>query len=298
MKRVLFLLVLAFALTTGNLLAQSYLKVMSYNVRLSVANDSLNAWPLRRGASERMLQLERPALLGLQEACPDQVEYFDTVLPQYHRLGVGREDGKAEGEMMAIYFDTTIFDLEDWGSFWLSETPDVPSLGWDAACKRTCTWAVLLLRQSGKRLLFLDTHLDHMGVVAREQEVRQIADSIQSLVVRQGLGEQPIVLLTADFNTGAANRIFQPLKAILNEARENAPVSDHEYTFNGFGSVQTVAEHRRQNPEEDYEDQVVIDHVFYSNLQPLSFRVLRDDYGVPFISDHFPVVFEARLCIE
>ena len=271
---------------------------MSYNVRLSVANDSLNAWPLRRGASERMLQLERPALLGLQEACPDQVEYFDTVLPQYHRLGVGREDGKAEGEMMAIYFDTTIFDLEDWGSFWLSETPDVPSLGWDAACKRTCTWAVLLLRQSGKRLLFLDTHLDHMGVVAREQEVRQIADSIQSLVVRQGLGEQPIVLLTADFNTGAANRIFQPLKAILNEARENAPVSDHEYTFNGFGSVQTVAEHRRQNPEEDYEDQVVIDHVFYSNLQPLSFRVLRDDYGVPFISDHFPVVFEARLCIE
>lgn len=220
MKRVLFLLVLALALTTGNLLAQSYLKVMSYNVRLSVANDSLNAWPLRRGASERMLQLERPALLGLQEACPDQVEYLDTVLPQYHRLGVGREDGKAEGEMMAIYFDTTIFDLEDWGSFWLSETPDVPSLGWDAACKRTCTWAVLLLRQSGKRLLFLDTHLDHMGVVAREQEVRQIADSIQSLVVRQGLGEQPIVLLTADFNTGAANRIFQPLKAILNEARE------------------------------------------------------------------------------
>ena len=186
MKRVLFLLVLALALTTGNLLAQSYLKVMSYNVRLSVANDSLNAWSLRRGASERMLQLERPALLGLQEACPDQVEYFDTVLSQYHRLGVGREDGKAEGEMMAIYFDTTIFDLEDWGSFWLSETPDEPSLGWDAACKRTCTWAVLLLRQSGKRLLFLDTHLDHMGVVAREQEVRQIADSIQSLVVRQG----------------------------------------------------------------------------------------------------------------
>ena len=284
MKRVLFLLVFAFVLTTGNLLAQSYLKVMSYNVRLSVANDSLNAWPLRRGASERMLQLERPALLGLQEACPDQVEYFDTVLPQYHRLGVGREDGKAEGEMMAIYFDTTIFDLEDWGSFWLSETPDVPSLGWDAACKRTCTWAVLLLRQSGKRLLFLDTHLDHMGVVAREQEVRQIADSI--------------VLLTADFNAGAANRIFKPLKAILNEARENAPVSDHEYTFNGFGSVQTVAEHRQQNPGEDYEDQVVIDHIFYSNVQPLSFRVLRDDYGVPFISDHFPVVFEARLCIE
>ena len=89
MKRVLFLLVLAFAQTTGNLLAQSYLKVMSYNVRLSVANDSLNAWPLRRGASERMLQLERPALLGLQEACPDQVEYLDTVLPQYRRLGVG-----------------------------------------------------------------------------------------------------------------------------------------------------------------------------------------------------------------
>ena len=82
MKRVLLLLVVAFALTTGNLFAQSYLKVMSYNVRLSVANDSLNAWSLRRGASERMLQLVRAARLGVQEACPDQVEEFDTGLPQ------------------------------------------------------------------------------------------------------------------------------------------------------------------------------------------------------------------------
>ncbi len=295
MKRRILLLFFALGLTTGNLLAQSYLKVMSFNIRMSMANDSLNAWPLRRGASERMLQLERPALLGMQEVCPDQVEYLDSVLPQYRRLGVGREDGIADGEMMAIYFDTTLFDLEDWGSFWLSNTPNVPSLGWDAACKRTCTWAVLLLRQSGRRLLFLDTHLDHVGVVAREQEVRQIADSIQSLVVRQDLGEKPIVLLTADFNTGAANRIFKPLKFILNEARENAPVSDHEYTYNGFGRVQTVAEHKLQNPEEDYDDKVIIDHIFYSNVQPLTFRALREDYGAPFISDHFPVVFEVKL---
>ena len=63
MKRVLLLLVLAFALTTGNLLAQSYLKVISYNVRLSFAYASLNVWPLPRGASERLLQLERPPLL-------------------------------------------------------------------------------------------------------------------------------------------------------------------------------------------------------------------------------------------
>lgn len=295
MKRLLLLLALVLGWMSGNLWAQSYLKVMSYNVRLSTPEDSLNAWPLRRGASERMLQLERPALLGLQEACPDQVEYLDTVLPQYRRVGVGREDGKAEGEMMAIYFDTSLFDLEDWGSFWLSETPDVPSLGWDAACKRTCTWAVLLLRQSGQRLLFVDTHLDHVGVVAREQEVRLIADSIQSLTQRYELGEQPLVLLTADFNTGAANRIFKPLKALMNEAREHAPVTDHEYTFNGFGKVLSVADYRAQNPDEDYEDHVVIDHIFYSGVTPLSFRVLRGDYGVPFISDHFPIVLEVKV---
>lgn len=295
MKRLLFLLALVLGWMSGCLFAQSYLKVMSYNVRLSTPDDGVNAWPLRRGASERMLQLERPALLGLQEACPDQVEYLDTVLPQYRRVGVGREDGVAEGEMMAIYFDTGFFDLEDWGNFWLSETPDVPSQGWDAGCKRTCTWAVLLLRQSGQRLLFLDTHLDHVGVVAREQEVRLIADSIQSLAKRYQLGEQPIVLLTADFNTGAANPIFTPLKSIMSEARENAPVTDHEYTFNGFGKVQPIADYRAKNPDENYEDQVAIDHIFYGNVTPLSFRVLRGDYGVPFISDHFPIVLELKL---
>ena len=53
--------------------------------------------------------------------------------------------------MMAIYYRDADFELEKSGTFWLSETPDQVSMGWDAACKRTCTW-VLLRKADGRRV--------------------------------------------------------------------------------------------------------------------------------------------------
>lgn len=273
---------------------QTAIKVMSYNDRLSMADDGMNSWRFRKSATARMLQLERPAVLGMQEACPDQVAYIDSVMPQYHHVGVGREDGKLEGEMMAVFYDTTLLDLQQWGNFWLSETPNEVSKGWDAACKRTCTWTLMRYKNTGQRFLFLNTHLDHMGPVARREEVRMIADSIRSLAHRFDLGERPIVFLTADFNTGSENPIFQPLKTILHEARSTCPVTDNEYTFNGFGKVDPKAANML-DIDGNSDDEIVIDHIFYQGSKPLAFRVLRNDFGAPFISDHFPIVMEAEL---
>lgn len=293
---------LLFAALTAS--AQSYLKVMSFNVRQSLGHDRQHSWAFRRDAATRMLQLERPALVGLQETCPDQVRDFDAIMTGYGRLGVGRDDGKLAGEMMSIYYDHAIFDLQDWGTFWLSATPDTVSQGWDGACKRTCTWAALKHRQSGRSVLFLNTHLDHVGKVARREGVQLIAHRIDSLSVRYADAEQgaPVVFLTADFNTSSVSPIFDVLKISLYEARSTAHRADTGYTFNEYGRVAAQLEANGCDPHNiklgatgNSDNEPVIDHIFYRGVVPHTFRVLRDDYGTPFISDHYPVVLEAQL---
>lgn len=301
MKRILSL-ILFLALSIPTLWAQSFIKVMSYNVRQSYGNDGRNSWPFRQEASERMLQTERPALLGLQETCPEQVIFFDSIMVGYGRLGVGRDDGVLGGEMLSIYYDKALFDLVDWGTFWLSETPDEVSRGWDGACKRTCTWAVLSLKRTGKRVLFLNTHLDHIGAVARREGVRLIAERIATLTAKYGQSGNMPTFLTADFNTSSANPIFDVLKEQMREARATAPQSDTGYTFNEWGKVKAQLEANGQDPHKiklgatgNSDNEPVIDHIFYRGVKPLAFRVLRGDYGVPYISDHYPVALEAQL---
>lgn len=276
--------------------AQDCLKVMSYNIRLSTTKgDGQNAWPYRRAATARLLQTERPALIGMQELCSDQLAYLDSVMPQYGHVGVGREDGRLAGEMMAIFYDKSLFDLQTWGSFWLSQTPNVPSLGWDAAYKRTCTWSLLTYRVTHQPVLFFNTHLDNEGAVAREQEVRMIADSIRAVSQRYALGRDVMIFLSADFNTSAGNPIFQPIREILSEARSSSPDSDQGYTFNGFGKVDPQAAQQQLDKSGNTDNEIVIDHIFSRGVRPLSFRVCRGDYGVPYISDHYPVVYECQL---
>lgn len=302
MKKTLVLLLLL-ALCLPAAWAQGYLKVMSYNVRQSYGQDGPNSWCFRKEASARMLQLERPTLLGLQETCPEQVTFFDSIMVGYDRLGVGRDDGKLDGEMMSIYYDRALFELVDWGTFWLSATPDQVSQGWDGACKRTCTWAVLTLRTSGQRVLFLNTHLDHIGKVARREGVRLIAERIKSLTERFAIaGQNMPTFLTADFNTSSVNPIFDILKEQMREARATAPVADTGYTFNEWGKVKQQLEANGQDPHNirlgatgNSDNEPVIDHIFYRAATPLTFRVLRDNYGAPYISDHYPVVLEANI---
>lgn len=262
-------------------------KVMTYNIRNSWANDGGNSWKNRRQATVRMIDEERPDIIGLQELCPDQEAFLDTALKGYKHIGVGREDGKKEGEIMGIFYDTAKVTMECWGTFWLSETANEPTKGWDAACKRTCTWAVMREKRSGDRFLFYNTHLDHVGVTARKMEVRQIADSVSAMSKRMGIAK---IFMTGDFNTTSKNKIFTPLKKILSEARETSPVTDHGYTYNAFGNVDPTKESHQLDSNGNTDNEVAIDHIFYKGATAKMFMVLRGDYGARFISDHFPVV--------
>lgn len=273
MKRVLLIALTMFIALgfTSCSKGKNEIKVMSFNVLVS-QNDNVNNWGQRKVAALNMLNEEKPTILGLQEATLPQVNYLAENLPQYGWVGIGREDGQNSGEFMAIFYLKDEVELLDSGTFWLSETPDTPSMGWDAACKRTCTWTKLKMKKTGTEFAYLNTHLDHVGKQAQRNGLALMVERCAQIVPK-GM----TAFVTADFNATTDDPIFEPLKADMLDARETAPETDRRGTFNGFDNLQNV----------------VIDHIFYRGAEAHTFRVLDKYYGAPYISDHYPVVMTA-----
>lgn len=278
MKKFFYTLAIAaFALMSIACNRTSEIKVMSYNIRLSsgtIKADSIYHWEHRKQASLNLMHEENPTVFGLQEACPDQMDYMVENLPEYGYIGVGRDDGKRKGEFMSIFYKKEEVEFIDGGTFWLSQTPDEVSKGWDAQCFRTCTWALLKKKDTGKKFVYMNTHLDHMGKVAREESIKLIVERAEKLT-----GGKLPVFITADFNSPTSNAIFKPMQEAMLDARVEAPVTDDRGTLNCWGTTPPG---------------VVIDHVFYRGAEAQKFEVLRDkDYGAPYVSDHYPVMLTA-----
>lgn len=255
------------------------LKIISFNIRYNSYNniDGENGWPNRKAAVVKMILEENPAAIGLQEALVDQLQYLDSCLPQYRRIGVGRDDGKEAGEFMAIYYDTTRLLLLYDTTRWLSMTPEVPSKYEGAGCYRTVTVARFRDRINGREFAYLNTHLDHVSDDARARGAQVIGD-----IVANSLRDIPVIV-GGDMNCTAEYDEYKPFdffsRAGLQEARTMTDSTSHAITYNAFGTA----------------DGLVIDHFLVKDMQVMWFRTLDGDYGVPYISDHYPIEVAIRL---
>lgn len=281
MKKSLLLALLALTSLSGALLTackstrSPQVSVMTFNIRLSPREDfdGDNCWNNRREAVIRMLEETKPDLIGIQEGYIVQVDYMDENLPDYGRYGVCRDDGLERGEANAIFWRLDRFDMKQCDTYWLSETPDTVSLGWDGACRRIVTWAQLYDKQLKRDIWYFNTHFDHVGKIAREEAGKLIVERMKALVP-----EGDPIFLTGDFNANWDNPILDPIRAMLQECRETSPVTTDGNTYNGWGEKNVPA-------GED-----IIDHIFYRGAQAEKYELLDGDYGVPFISDHWPVL--------
>ena len=244
-------------------------KVISYNIRLGTANDGENAWENRKEATTAMLNDQDPLIFGVQEAYKFQIDFITETCPQYASVGVGREDGIDQGEHMSIFYKKDLVELENWGTYWLSETPDEPSKGWDAACRRTATWALLKVKETGKEFFFVNTHLDHRGPEARKNGLALILDRIADM----NPDGWPMIL-TGDLNVEPDDPCLDNLDIQMNSARAYAEKTTDKASFNGWGKAEEV-----------------IDYVYYSGFSKcLEFDVIDQTYAdKPYISDHYPV---------
>ena len=279
----LFLTTFLSALFLGVLLASGCtsghrpdIRVMTFNIRLSPQEDfdGDNCWNNRREAVVRMIGESKPDLFGIQEGYIVQVNYLDENLPGYGRYGVCRDDGLERGEANAIFWCEDRFEMKQCHTFWLSETPDTVSLGWDGACRRIVTWAQLYDKEAKRDVWFFNTHFDHVGKVAREEAGKLIMDRIGALVPDDG-----VVFLTGDFNANWDDPILEPIRAELGNCRETATEATSDLnTYHAWG---------KKNTDTGVD---VIDHIFYRGVTAERYDVLNGDYGVPFVSDHWPVL--------
>lgn len=257
------------------------LRVMSFNVRTSGAQDGPNNWANRRELFFETIARFRPTLIGFQEVRENQHDEIIAQMPDYAFSGVARDDGKRKGEWSLIGVRKDRFTVIKNGDFWLSETPTVAgSKSWDAALTRICSWVRLRDNRTGKELMFANTHFDHKGVQARQHASRVISVELPKIA-----GDLPAIL-TGDFNINEDNPAYGVLVrpdtpgAIrwIDAYRSVHPTrKPDEASFNGFKGV-TVGSR--------------IDFIFHTEHFKATEAAI-DRFASPegrYPSDHYPVI--------
>lgn len=278
--RMSFLLVV-FLAATAITQAQD-MKIASYNLRYDNKNDSLkgNGWAERSPAVIALIRFHNFDIFGTQEGLKNQLDDISNALPQYARYGRGRDDGIDKGEHSAIFYKKDEFTLLSKGDFWLSQTPEKPSLGWDATCcNRICSWVQLQHKQSGKKFYFFNVHYDHQGVVARKESSKLILGRIKSIA-----GKSPVIF-TGDFNGSPSTEWYQ---TIANSGMLKDTYNEVKFPYANNSSFNSFSYEGKSN--------IIIDHVFVSDqFKVIKWGLLTDTYHGKFPSDHFPVLVELKL---
>jgi len=271
--------------------AKADLVVMSFNVRYGAADDGENNWDKRKDLAYEVVRRQNPDVIGLQEALRSQIDDIRAALPAYGEIGVGREDGKTKGEYSAILYRKDRFEVNDSGTFWLSDTPEVPgSITWGNACTRVCTWA-RFLPKSGKPFYLFNTHLDHIAQLAREKGMALILSRLS------GRKYQDPIILTGDFNSGENNSVVHYLKG-----ERQLDAASNGLSKNPLPLVDTfrvlhkdASEVRTAHGFTGSRSGAKIDYIFVQpGVEVLKAEILHDNKDNRYPSDHFPITAAIR----
>ncbi len=223
------------------------------------------------------IQFYEPDIFGVQEAQPNQVIDIATVLSSYSYVGIGRE-GIGKGESSNIFYKKDRFKVLKSNTFWLSETPDLISKGWDAAFNRVCTYALLKDLKTKQTFWVFNTHLDHVGEVAKTKGIQLILSKMAALNTKNYT-----VLFMGDFNSQPDDDRILALNKEMNDCRKISKEKPFgpSGTFNGFKHDEPVS--------------ALIDYIFISknsSFKVLKFAVLSDSKDLRYPSDHLAVYAE------
>lgn len=245
----------------------------TYNLRYASQNDGKNSWENRREMVMDLILYHELEILATQEGLLHQLEELSE-MPDWNYIGAGRDDGKKAGEHCAIFYKESIVKLLDSGDFWLSETPDIPSKGWDATCcNRICSWAKFKHKQTGFDFYVFNVHFDHIGKVARVNSAYLTISKIREIA-----GDAPIILC-GDFNSTPDTEQIKYISQTYQDAYQISQQKPYGPigTFNGFKF------------EGDFNSR--IDYIFVSEgFKVEKYAVLTDSKQNRYPSDHFPVV--------
>jgi len=264
--------------------ASEPLAVMSFNIRLGTANDGDNHWTLRRQMLFDLLREQNADIVGLQEAFRFQIEEILAAVPGYGVVGVGRDDGRAGGETSAILFKTTRLHVAESGTFWFSDTPDVPGTRtWGNRYNRVSSWARFIDRD-GTAFYHYNLHLDHESQPSRERSV----DLLLQRIGARAFPDEPVVV-TGDFNVGETN---PALLRLVGTAGQPGPLVDSFRLLHPDATeVGTFTAFTFGRTDGDKIDYVLVQ----PGTKVLAAGIVRTNRDGRYPSDHFPVV--ARIAL-
>ena len=252
------------------------IRIMSFNIRC--ANVGKDSWEDRIGIVSQTIIDSEADSVGVQEATPEWMAALkENIGSIYNYVGVGRDDGDDEGEYSAIFYRKDKYKAVESGTFWLSETPEKVSFGWDAACRRVCTWAVLENIETKERYVHLNSHFDHVGVAARKNSVDMIVSKAKEYA------DLPVVF-TADMNVKEGSTNYNQFvdSGVLRDTKFAAPDSMNYCTYHDT------------KPQKHTDD--VIDYVMINeHFEALSYRVVTEGIDGRFVSDHYPIYSDLKL---
>lgn len=251
------------------------ISLMTFNLRYSTPRDGENSWDNRKAFVADLIKYYEPHIFGVQEALDEQMQYLDEVLTAYTFVGVGRDDGKKKGEYSGIFYQKDQYELLEGKTFWLSQQPDKPSVGWDASMERICTYVHLKQKTSGKQFWVFNAHFDHKGKKARAKSVNLILQWVEK---KNMAGE--VVFVTGDLNLSPDEKPIKKLAKVMADSWEvtKNPPYGPTGTFNGFEFDRPLT--RR------------IDYIFVSrgNVDVNKYRTIDDFREFRYPSDHMPVI--------
>jgi endonuclease/exonuclease/phosphatase family metal-dependent hydrolase len=259
------------------------LVILSFNIRYGTANDGTNSWSFRKPLLFDVIKNQNADLIGMQEALDSQIKEIQVAVPGYTRLGVGRDDGKASGEFSPILFRTERFKVDTSGTFWLSDTPEIPgSKHWGNNITRICSWAHLTDKATNRGFYLFNAHLDHESQPSREKSAVLIIQRMQAVKHNA----EP-AFLTGDFNVGETDPVVRYLtgKATLAGKANPMPFADSfrminpdvkaASTFHGFNGGTTGDK---------------IDYVMVPpRMQIPAAEIIRTNVNGKYPSDHYPI---------
>lgn len=252
--------------------------LISFNIRYDNTSDTINNWNKRKASLASLIQHYDADIVGIQEGLHHQVDYLNNTLNGFSYVGVGRDDGQQKGEYSAIFYNSDKFKVLKTNTFWLSETPEKVSVGWDASMERICTYALFENVTSKKQFYVFNTHFDHRGMQARVNSAELIYKKIKEINT-----SDLTVILMGDLNLTPDTEPIQFLKKHLTDAMgiSKKPFYGPIGTFNGFDQDR-IMENR-------------IDYIFVNNIEVLSYTHIDDRMANNMhISDHLPVLMTIK----
>lgn len=250
--------------------------IMNYNVRCIAVQDlGKKSWFYRANLIVDQIRETSPDIITFQEVTAVHLLYLQRNLIGYD-YEIKYRDDSPMSEGTPIFYRKDKFDKVDVGSFWLSETPDVMSKDWGAACYRICSYVILKEKSTQKEFVLFNTHLDHVSDEARTKGIDVVLSKIEKF------GDKPSIL-TGDMNSFEGSVTYNKAVATFDDSKYIAANSDSGITYNGWGKAT-----EKVSP---------IDYCFLSkgDFTVTSYEILDELKKGVYSSDHYPVV--VKLCL-